>query len=179
MKWYQTKGVVTGGAFGGMLLIKTIINFKMLEGGCKPYPLTMDDPVFPSSTPCEKKCNSNYTTRSYKKDKHKAKKRFGLKTEKAIKKEILARGSVVTTIKAYSDFGGYQSGIYHHTTGGTTNQHTYGRIVGWGVENGVKYWKIGHVWGETWGEQGYFRIIRGINHCEVESRAMAVTVKKD
>jgi hypothetical protein len=62
----------------------------------------------------------------------------------------------------------YASGIYHHVSGGVEGGHAV-RIVGWGVENGNKYWKVANSWNPYWGEQGYFRIKRGGNECGIEN----------
>ena len=45
-------------------------------------------------------------------------------------------------------------------------------IVGWGVDGGVDYWKAKNAWNTYWGENGFFRIVRGINHLGFESGAL-------
>jgi len=77
-----------------------------------------------------------------------------------IKQMIMAGGPVETAFTVYGDFENYDSGIYHHVTGGFSGGHAV-KIVGWGVENDVKYWKVANSWNPHWGEKGYFRIREG------------------
>lgn len=49
-------------------------------------------------------------------------------------------------------------------------------IVGYGEENGVKYWKVQNSWGDLWGEGGSIRLIRGKNTCGIASDVQAAYV---
>ena len=42
-------------------------------------------------------------------------------------------------------------------------------MIGYGVEKGVKYWKIRNSWGTYWADQGNAKIIRGKNCIGIES----------
>jgi len=89
--------------------------------------------------------------------------------EAGIQQAILAGGPVETAFTVYSDFENYVGGIYHHVSGSMAGGHAV-RIVGWGSENGQKYWKVANSWNPYWAEKGYFRIVRGTNEVGLRMR---------
>ncbi|XP_071117981.1 uncharacterized peptidase C1-like protein F26E4.3 [Haliotis cracherodii] len=101
--------------------------------------------------------------------------------EREIMKEIMVNGPVQATFIVKEDFYMYKDGIYRYSNisrGQTSNFRRTGyhsvRMLGWGVERTfrgdiVKYWLCANSWGTDWGENGFFRIVRGENECEIEA----------
>jgi C1A family cysteine protease len=56
-------------------------------------------------------------------------------------------------------FQSYSSGVITSKSCGTNLDHGV-LIVGYGVENGIKYWLVKNSWGTVWGESGYVKIER-------------------
>ncbi len=81
-------------------------------------------------------------------------------TNKGIKNEIRKNGPVETAMTVYEDFMNYKEGIYHHVAGKFLGGHAI-KLIGWGEEEGTKYWILANSWSEEWGEEGYFRIKEG------------------
>ena len=46
----------------------------------------------------------------------------------------------------------------------------YVEVVGFGSEGGKNYWIGRNFWGTAWGEEGFFRIVRGGNNLGIEKR---------
>jgi len=92
--------------------------------------------------------------------------------EAGIQSAIMAGGPVETAFTVYSDFENYAGGVYHHVSGSMAGGHAV-KMVGWGVDAGVKYWKVANSWNPYWGEKGYFRIRRGNNEGGIEDGVAA------
>ncbi|XP_065600730.1 tubulointerstitial nephritis antigen-like [Cyrtonyx montezumae] len=107
-------------------------------------------------------------------------------SEKEIMKELMENGPVQAILEVHEDFFLYKSGVYRHTPvaeGKGPKQQQHGthsvKITGWGEEQlpdgqVQKYWTAANSWGRAWGEDGHFRIARGVNECEVESFVVGV-----
>jgi cathepsin B len=173
------QGAVTGGQYQG--------SGPFGKGLCQDFSLPHchhhgpqgDDP-FPAegtkgcpeqhSPQCPTKCDAEATAphNDFSKDKWSFEGETGTASgEEDIMQAIMTGGPVETAFTVYSDFENYVSGIYHNVKGDQAGGHAV-RIVGWGVDGGVKYWKIANSWNPHWGEKGYFRIKKGNNECGVE-----------
>ena len=96
-------------------------------------------------------------------------------------KGAVSKTPVVIAIEADTRyFQSYSGGILTSTSCGTSLDHAV-EIVGYGEDNGVKYWTVRNSWGPTWGEQGYVRILRSdstndIGICGVAAQPSFMTV---
>uniref|UniRef100_A0AC34R209 Peptidase C1A papain C-terminal domain-containing protein n=1 Tax=Panagrolaimus sp. JU765 TaxID=591449 RepID=A0AC34R209_9BILA len=63
----------------------------------------------------------------------------------------------------------YRSGILSNSNDCTDDTVDHAVvIVGYGTQNGTDYWIVRNHWSTLWGEEGYVRIKRGINYCNME-----------
>lgn len=95
--------------------------------------------------------------------------------------EIQRNGPVQATFLVKEDFFSYVSGVYRYMGSDKPKDEGFHsvRILGWGSEidedgNEIPYWLCANSWGTGWGEDGYFRILRGSNECEIESFVVGV-----
>ena len=82
--------------------------------------------------------------------------------------EIYQRGPITCAIAVTQELVNYTGGIFEDKTGRKELDHDIS-VVGWGEENGTKYWIIRNSWGSYWGEGGNFRLIRGVDNLGIES----------
>lgn len=84
--------------------------------------------------------------------------------------EIYQRGPIACGIVADQKLVEYKSGIFNNDTPYTPDDIDHDiSVVGFGEENGVKFWTVRNSWGSAWGEQGFFRLIRGTNNIMIET----------
>ncbi|CAP30146.2 Protein CBR-CPR-6 [Caenorhabditis briggsae] len=118
---------------------------------------------------CEKKCIADYTDKTYSEDKFYGHSAYGVKDDvEAIQKELMTHGPLEIAFEVYEDFLNYDGGVYVHTGGKLGGGHAV-KLIGWGIEDGIPYWTCANSWNTDWGEDGFFRILRGVDECGIES----------
>lgn len=67
----------------------------------------------------------------------------------------------------------YGGGIYEGPCGDSLNIAV--TVIGYGCEDGTKFWLIKNSWGLTWGEDGYMKLLRDVEnyggHCGIAMHA--------
>ena len=118
------------------------------EGG--PYPACPSicspgecaTPACPADSANAKCSEAGYTAATWAKDKHFAKKAYGVSGVDAIATDIMTNGPVSAAFTVYSDFLTYKSGVYVKTAGATPLGGHAVKILGWGNEGGQDYWLV-------------------------------------
>jgi len=166
--WVET-GLVTGGQHGSGSGCQPY-SFRHCEHHVQgPYPKCTGEGPTPE---CKNTCRAGYEE-SYTRDKHFGAKAYNIEGEESqIQAEIMKNGPVEAAFTVYADFLLYKEGVYQHTSGSALGGHAI-RMLGWGVERGVKYWLIANSWNPTWGDKGYFKILRGSDECGIEEECVA------
>ena len=92
-----------------------------------------------------------------------------------IRRNIFLRGPVSSAMKVYPDFYTFnaKTDIYKwNGIGPQVGGHGV-EILGWGSEGGHDYWIIKNSWGKDWGNNGYFKMDRGNNDCQLEENVVS------
>jgi cathepsin B len=173
-EYFRNHGLPTGGLYGD-------------NNTCQPYTFApCDHHVHGKYGPCSSaefptpKCSHvcvNGYPKSFSQDLWYASDAYSVENnEEAIKTELYERGSVEAAFTVYEDFLNYKNGVYQHVKGTELGGHAI-KIIGWGVEYGVKYWLCVNSWNEGWGDNGTFKILRGRDHLGIESEIVAGSPK--
>jgi cathepsin B len=125
---------------------------------------------FVNTPPCPTKCSSGQDWKSLL---HYAASSYAVSQKVTdIQTEMMTNGPVQATFSVYEDFLSYKTGVYKHLTGQYVGGHSV-KIIGWGELNSEAYWMVQNSWTDTWGDDGYFMILRGVDECGIESAIVA------
>ena len=124
--------------------------YVMDNGLCtnKSYPYTAQD-----SNQCQQ-CDKVVTITNYTDVKQ--------NDEHVLEKAVMINPVSVAIQANIQSFQLYKSGIYNDFNCGQELDHGV-LLVGFGKENGQKYWIVKNSWGSNWGDNGYIKILKDIN----------------
>merc|ERR1719327_1949205 len=108
---------------------------------------------------------------------------YGASAEDSIREELVSGGPVVISFEPKEDFMYYKQGVYK--SGANQIHQEWEQVdhavllIGYGEDQGQKYWMLQNSWGSDWGETGFFRMARGIDESGCESIAVAADVQEE
>ena len=151
-QWFVTDGVVTGGDYSDVNHTDTCEPFSLPPCTHNKSRVAAGHPLCPpkeyTMPQCRSTCSNVGYANTYSNDKVKANSSFHIKPYplNLVQTELMTYGSVSTVITVFQDFLTYKSGVYKHVQGWEVGSHAI-IILGWGIENGEKYWLCKNSWG--------------------------------
>ena len=168
---FRDNGIVTGTNVHNTLGSHTLGCYPYGMGGNSLAHFDFTQPMVPN---CPRECHADYETRNFADDKQGGDSadievvRYN-RDEQGVMEHIKEHGAVQASFTVYEDFFCYSGRVYTQNSNCRKGGHAVS-IIGWGVENGVKYWLAKNSWGARWGENGFFKIRRGTNECGIENQ---------
>jgi len=165
--WFKNTGVVTGGEYNNYTWCSAY-SLKKCDHHCTGKYGPCPSAEYPTPK-CPRSCDSQSSYKvSFSADKHKFKTAYSVRGVEKIQADLMANGPGEVSFTVYADFEAYTGGVYQHKSGSQLGGHAV-KFIGWGVDAGTPYWWVANSWNEDWGENGFFRIIRGKDECGIES----------
>ncbi|CBZ24131.1 putative cathepsin L-like protease [Leishmania mexicana MHOM/GT/2001/U1103] len=96
-------------------------------------------------------------------------------SEKAMAAWLAKNGPIAIALDA-SSFMSYKSGVLTACIGKQLNHGVL--LVGYDMTGEVPYWVIKNSWGGDWGEQGYVRVVMGVNACLLSEYPVSAHVRE-
>jgi len=112
---------------------------------------------------------------------------YGACNEASMMYDLYHYGPIVIALNAPSDLFYYNKGIYDSkdtdsddwditkTSRWEKTNHAV-TCIGYGEEDGHKYWIIKNSWGQNWGMDGYFKMTRGNDEVSAESMSVSAQI---
>jgi len=97
---------------------------------------------------------------------------IGSGDDSQLKMAVSTVGPMAVSVHVTPNFYNYKEGIFEDTNCLSKSANHGMLLVGFGEENGKKYWLLKNSWGKSWGIKGYMKLYRNVeNYCGISSAA--------